>query len=289
MKRIAHETAYRLAYTVIRIVSLLPMQVLYAVSTFVFIQMYYLFPYRKRVVIQNISRSFPEKRYKEVEEITRQFYRSFTDYFAEIVKSASRPPVKMKKMIGFENFELVDRYIRQGRNVIACMGHCGNWEMMNALPLALPVNMYAVYKPLRLRLMDRFMQRLRSRFGMQLIPSRSVVRHILSHKDNPSLYLFLADQCPGQPDERYRFTFLDQVTYSLPGAEKLARSTGSAVVYIHIVQLSRGNYRMTCLPICDDAVLTRETEITHRYVNLLEENIRERPYGWLWTHKRWKR
>ena len=31
------------------------------------------------------------------------------------------------------------------------------------------------------------------------------------------------------------------------------------------------------------------TSPTNRYFTLLEENIKEEPYLWLWTHKRWKR
>lgn len=289
MKKIIDETIYQFVYILIRIVGLLPMQVLYALSTFAFIQIYYLFPYRRKVVIQNISRSFPEKRYGEVGEISRQFYRSFIDYFAEIIKATSSPAGDMRKRIEFENFELVTRHTAEGKNVIACMGHCGNWEMMSILPLEVSVHTHAVYQPLSSLSIDKLMRKIRSRFGMRLIPAQSVVRHILSNKANPSLYLFLADQCPVHLDERFRFPFLNQITYSFPGAEKLARSTGSAVVYIHVMQTSRGCYRMTCLPLCDDALLTSETEITHRYVNLLEENIQERPHGWLWTHKRWKR
>jgi KDO2-lipid IV(A) lauroyltransferase len=30
-------------------------------------------------------------------------------------------------------------------------------------------------------------------------------------------------------------------------------------------------------------------EITDRYAQLLEEQIREEPELWLWTHNRWKR
>jgi KDO2-lipid IV(A) lauroyltransferase len=33
----------------------------------------------------------------------------------------------------------------------------------------------------------------------------------------------------------------------------------------------------------------REGLITQKYVELLTENITEQPYGWLWTHRRWKK
>jgi len=74
-----------------------------------------------------------------------------------------------------------------------------------------------------------------------------------------------------------------------PGVEKLARSTDSAVVYMSITRVSKGRYRVECLPVCGQAKQTGETEIIKRYAKLLEETIRKDPSGWLWTHKRWKR
>jgi len=133
------------------------------------------------------------------------------------------------------------------------------------------------------------MIKLRSRFGMKLIRDREVVRHILSKNSNPAVYLFLADQSPRIQEEKYRFTLLNQETYFFSGMEKLARTGRSAVVYLHITQVSKGNYKITCMPICSKAGSMKEGEITQKYIDLLTENIKEEPYGWLWTHKRWKR
>lgn len=239
--------------------------------------------------IQNLSRSFPDKRYGEISFIAKKFYSNFAAYFAEIIKSISVPIEVFNKKIIFENTELIDRHVNDGRNIIACMGHCGNWEMLNFMPCKLRHDMYAVYKPLRSGVMNRMMIKLRSRFGMKLIPDKSIVRHILTKKSSPAVYLFLADQCPRIKEERYKFEFLSQETYVFSGMEKLARASRSAVIYLHVTQLSKGKYKITCKPVCSDAVAVNEGEITRKYVDLLTENIKDEPYGWLWTHKRWKR
>jgi KDO2-lipid IV(A) lauroyltransferase len=189
----------------------------------------------------------------------------------------------------YENLELIDKHVNDGRNVIACLGHCGNWEMLNFMPYKLRYDMYAVYKPLRSEVMNELMIKLRSRFGIKLIPDKSVIRHILTQKSSAAVYLFLADQCPRIKDDKYKFELLHQETYVFSGMEKLARISQSAVIYLHIAQLSKGNYKITCIPIYSEAKSINEGEITRRYVDLLTENIKEEPYGWLWTHKRWKR
>lgn len=279
---------YRGAYCVAYTLSMLPMAFLYAMATLVFFLAYYMPGYRKTVVIQNIARSFPAMQYGEIRCVARKFYTCFTAYFAEIVKGISVPAEVMDKRVVFENLELLDRHVSSGRNVIACLGHCGNWEMLNFMPYKLRHDMYAVYKPLRSQVVNKLMLKLRSRFGMKLIPDKAVVRHMLTQRSAPAIYLFLADQCPRIKEDKYKFELLNQETYVFSGMEKLARMSHSAVVYLHIAQRSKGNYRITCMPVCPEAGSAKEGEITQKYVDLLTENITEDPCGWLWTHKRWK-
>ncbi|MDQ0967692.1 KDO2-lipid IV(A) lauroyltransferase [Flavobacterium sp. W4I14] len=289
LKQTIQTSVYKAAYVTVYALSLLPMSFLHAMASLTFFAAYYLIGYRKEVVIQNVARSFPEKRYGEVQAIVKKFYSCFTAYFAEIIKSVSDPAEFLDKKITFENLELVDYYINSGRDVIACLGHCGNWEMLNFMPYKIPHKVYAIYKPLSSAAMNKLMVKVRSRFGMELIPDSAVVRHVLAKKSPPALYLFLADQCPATKEEKYRFTLLHQDTYVFSGMEKLARADRAAVVYLHITQVSKGSYNVTCMPVCADAGALTEGEITQKYINLLTENIREEPYGWLWTHKRWKK
>lgn len=289
MKQALQSLVYRSLYGVVYILSLTPMAFLYAVASLTFFITYYIIGYRKAVVIQNMARSFPDKQYGEIRGIEKKFYACFANYLAEIIKSTSAPAEVLDKKIIFENLELVDRHINAGRNVIACMGHCANWEMLNFMPYKLNHEVYAVYKPLRSEVMNRLMIKTRSRFGMKLIRDKSVIRHILTQKSSPAIYLFLADQRPQIKEEKYKFKFLNQETYVFSGMEKLAHTSGAAVIYLHLTQLSKGNYRISCVPVCSEAASINEGEITQKYVSLLAENIKEEPYGWLWTHKRWKR
>lgn len=289
MKQAIQTVTYRTVYALTYTVSLLPMLFLYTMASFSFFLVYYLPGYRRSVVTQNISRSFPGMRYGEIQAVSKEFYTCFTAYFAEIIKAVSTSVNVLDKKITFENLGLIDQYINSGKNVIACMGHCGNWEMLNFMPYKIEHEVYAVYKPLKSKIINRLMIRLRTRFGMKLIANKSIVRHILSKKTSPAIYLFLTDQSPKTKEKKYKFTLLNQETYIFSGMEKLARASQSAVVYLHITQLSKGNYKISFLPVCSSAELTKEGEITQKYVELLTKNIKEKPYSWLWTHKRWKR
>jgi KDO2-lipid IV(A) lauroyltransferase len=111
---------------------------------------------------------------------------------------------------------------------------------------------------------------------------------MLSRDTPASVYFFLADQCPRIVNGENRCTFLHQETGMYRGIEKLARKTDSAVLYFHITHSKRGHYFIECIPVCESARLESE-EIIPRYIRLLENNIKEIPHGWLWTHRRWKR
>src|SRR5690606_16739590 len=253
IKQALQRVAYSSVYTVTYVISLLPMGFLYAMASFTFFLAYHVIGYRKAVVFQNVARSFPEKRYGEVHAIVKKFYACFVAYFAEIVKSVSAPAEVLDKKIIVENLELIDQYINSGRNVIVCLGHCGNWEMLNFMPYKTRHEVYAVYKPLRSGTINKLMIKLRSRFGMKLLADSAVIRHILSKSSSPAVYLFLADQCPRIKEEKYSFTLLNQETYVFSGMEKLARTARTAVIYLHITQLSKGSYKIACLPVCANA------------------------------------
>lgn len=276
-------------YAGVYLTSLLPMALLYRISAVLSFIMLYIIPYRKRIVIQNLSRSFPEKNYDEIACIMNQFYRSFTDNVVEILKTFSISAEKQKNKVTITGMDLIWQQLSENKHVIISVGHCANWELLTVLSLYASGNMYAAYKPLKNKVMDRLFLTLRSRFGMNLVPAKSVARHILSNHNNPSIYFLIADQCPLQVEEKYRVTLLNQTTSMFTGVEKLARSVDAAVMYMHVTRSGRGLYNVEYKPICLESGKSNDTEIIRRYSLLLEQNIREKPSDWLWTHKRWKR
>ncbi len=281
--------AYYFVYVPLFLVSLLPMWLLYGISYIAYLFVYHLTPYRKGVVRTNLRNSFPEKSEDELKEICRKFYRLFADRVFEVIKLMSLTTAGLDKMITLKNVELLDRYYDEKRSVIAVMGHCGNWETLNVLPLKLKQKINTAYKPLSSSIFDRWFIDMRNRFFMTSIPAQRIAKHILSNKEKPELYLFLADQCPERVNEKYRFMFLNQPTAMYNGMEKLAVGTDSVVVYIHVCMDSRGHYTMTYRPLCENPKETEETDITRKYAQMLEDNIKEQPHIWLWSHRRWKR
>jgi Kdo2-lipid IVA lauroyltransferase/acyltransferase len=303
-----------LLFNIARLISFLPFSWLYSISRFVAFILRKPAGYRKSVIIQNLSRSFPGLRYREINAISDAFYLHFADVFTEVIKSISLPRSAMKKRFRIENPEVLMQYYHDNRNIIGLTGHLANWEWLSIVPSLYPFNCYTLYKPLRSKVAEGIMTRIRLRFGMKLLPMSNAARYILSHKEGKALYIFIGDQSPARVENAHQFNFLNQQTTFFTGGAKLAKATKAAVVYISIRKVIRGYYTVRFIPIDVEynekpvkqtidtvqkpgkdmaetvSVKLPDTEIgiLENYARLLEEDIKANPVHWLWSHKRWK-
>ncbi len=63
---------YSLIYPLIWILSILPLRILYFISDVIYVLLYYIIGYRKKVVRHNLKLSFPEKSAKELLKIEKK-------------------------------------------------------------------------------------------------------------------------------------------------------------------------------------------------------------------------
>ncbi len=249
--------------------------------------LYRILRYRYAIVLQNLSRSFPERSYADISRVAAGFYRHFCGIFVEMGLMFFVSERKMKTRVKVKNPELLEQYHAHGRNIIIMLGHYGNWESLNILPRYFDFNLYAVYKPLSNPFFNRVMQRLRSRFGLRLVPMHKVGRQMLTKKTQAGAYILVSDQFP--PHEAHTVRFLHQPTRVITGAERLAKTTGAVVVYASVKKTAGpADWEISFRLICDAPAVSPPYEITRQFTEFLEEDIRENPQYWLWTHRRWK-
>ena len=128
---------YYLVYVFWFLASLLPLRVLYFFSDLNYLLLYFVFRYRRKIVRNNLTSSFPEKSTKEIISIEKEFYRHFCDLFAETIKLFSISEKQMRQRLTFENAEMINAYLGQGRSVSLFLGHYCNWEWISSIPLCL--------------------------------------------------------------------------------------------------------------------------------------------------------
>jgi Kdo2-lipid IVA lauroyltransferase/acyltransferase len=281
---------YYLFYPIYSLINLLPLRVLYLLSDFLFLILYYFPSYRRNVVETNLKNAFPEKSEKERKDIEKRFYKHLADMFVETFKVKSLSRKELEKRFTYTGLEIVNRLYDEKRDIIAVLGHYNNWELSVLMGERMKSKAFVIYKPLRNKNFDRLINSQRTRFGLGITPMSMVIKEILrARKDNiNTISMFLADQSPPRNEIQYWTTFLNQDTAVYTGAEKIARKYNMAVVFFHIRKIKRGHYNMEVEELINNPEDLPENMITEAHVRRLEEIIRENPEYWAWSHRRWK-
>ncbi|MCB2218766.1 MAG: lysophospholipid acyltransferase family protein [Bacteroidetes bacterium] len=286
MKRIASNIV---AY-LIKGFSKLPLRLLYVFGDLLYLLMFYIIRYRRKVVHHNLVMSFPEKSTQEIHNITRKFYRHFSDLMIESLKNAGDTGKKIPKRIHYKNADLLHKIYEQGKSIILYAGHYGNWEWLSVLPITFRFKMIAFYQPLSNSVIDDLIKKSRERYGIVAVPSASAYKALKTYNDEgiQTLSLVLGDQSPPANGNKVWLPFLNRETAFLVGAGKIAKKLDHSVVFPHFRKISRGNYEIEFILIQPEADSQSENPYIKGYARQLESSILSNPPLWLWSHRRWK-
>lgn len=275
------------------LLALLPFRVLYILSDVLYFFVCHVFKYRRRILRKNMKDSFPEKSSDELHDIERGFYHYFCDYIVETLKLMTISKEQLLKRMTFKGTDTISEIVEEGQSCAVYLGHLGNWEWITSLPywISEKGQCCQIYHPLENAEMDKLMTGVRERQGALCIPMAESLRRIVEFKkaNRPIVIGYIADQVPFWNNIHHWCDFLHHDTPVLTGSEKLIKKTRQAVFYGYVTRTKRGHY------VCDMQLITRhpeqmaDYELTDIYFQRLEENIREVPSLWLWTHNRWKR
>lgn len=283
---------FYILYAFLRVISFLPMKVLYLISDFTYFFVYYLVRYRKKVVRKNLTNAFPEKTLQEIICIEKKFYHFLCDVIFEVIRQIHAPVSELKERIVFENLDLVLRHKEEGRSVMLMTSHYCNWEWGSWLALYMPddFKLYPVYQKLKDKHFDALMLKLRSLSGARYIEKDELIRTMFNMRKSGinGVIGMISDQSPAKRNIRFRMQFLNQDTPVFLGTEQLAKKYNYPVYYVNIRRVKRGYYHYEVVPVTENPAETSEYEITTKFMKYLEACIRENPEFWLWSHNRWK-
>jgi KDO2-lipid IV(A) lauroyltransferase len=282
--------AYYLLLPLIYALSLLPFRVLYLLSDGVYVLLYYVLGYRKKVVLRNLRNSFPGKDEAEINRICKNFYHYLCDLFLETFKTLTISKTAMVKHCRFTpaTLALFRQMNEEKKSVVLVMGHKGNWEWAgNTFSILCPQQLYVIYHPLANKYFNGLMYRMRTRFGTRLIAMQDTFRDMVQNRNEVNATAFIADQAP-QPKTAQWLNFLHQDTPVFKGTEKIAQKLNYPVIYVTVQREKRGYYTVSAALLTATPATEKDGEITAAHTRKLEEDIVAQPATWLWSHKRWK-
>ncbi|MDF2156778.1 lysophospholipid acyltransferase family protein [Algoriphagus sp. CAU 1675] len=273
-----------------RLLSRLPLSVLYLFTDVLYLLARFVIRYRKNVIEENLRFAFPELNELERKTIRNRFYRNFTDTFAETIKMLTISEKELRQRFQVVNQEAIDGEVLAGKSALMMAGHIFNWEMaILGVALQTKVTAETVYLKLNNPFFNRLMLEIRTHFGGVMTEKKDFRKSMISLRSEPRILHLAADQRPPGKEKRYQRLFMNRPAYFFEGGEFMAKRMGLPVFFGKITKLKRGHYRMEFSKLAEPPYeQDAPHSITDEFCRRLEENIRNQPELYLWSHKRWK-
>ena len=268
------------------------------------------FRYRRDVVMTNIGRSFPEKDYAELKSIAKKFYIHFATVYTTMIWFSAcrgekgRRRLQKAHLVKITTPEVIRRLLENRTQLMVLSSHTGHFEALGGFALfdesgtaGFDSTQFGVtYKKLKSRFWDQVIEYIRLAPIADIpgvegyLESEQVLRFALSHKDRRYVYCFNTDQYPYQGKAvAIPVQFMNQQTMAMKGAATLARKLDMNVAYMRHRCNEDGSFEISIIHVAEPASSLSPEEIMQKYYQLLEEDLRQQPWNYLWTHKRWKK
>ena len=277
-----------ISYIILRITivlfGLLPWFVLRPMGNLIYVVLYHIIKYRRKVVWLNLRRAFPKKSFDTLKGIEKRYYKYLVNVLIETLKG-----MHLRNQHIHQRFILdqqLDALLSGDKKVILVGAHQGNWEWACRVGGLISTNpFYVLYSPLKNKYISQFIQRSRERSNAKLIPFSDV--HAIRNQQKGALML-LGDQSPSNPRRAHLVVFFDQPTYFLRGPAYFAKKWNVPIYFVHIHGSRDQSFVVDLHLIAEQDSQLTEKEITQKYAHELEKSIQKKPHNWLWSHRKWK-
>lgn len=281
---------FLLVYPVLWCISMLPFRLLYFVSDCIYVLVYYIIGYRKKVVRQNLALALPHLSEKERLVIEKKSYHHLVDGFLEMIKTMTISDKEINKRFKFTNMELYHEYEAKGKSIAIFCAHYSSYEWLLIMNKHIKFKGFGIYKTIRNKYFDKLVRDIRGKFDATLIDTKETTKVMIdNHKKGIlGVYGFAADQSPKVSKAFHWTKFMGIEVPVHTGAEMLAKRMDMNVLFVKGEKLGRGMYQATFVPMVDNPKEVPNYELTDMFFRMVEQQILEKPEYYLWTHKRWK-
>lgn len=255
--------------------------------------LYYLFPYRKKVITRNISllkAHYPDINLR-TEDLVRLNYNHLACLILEVLSLPQLSDDELKKLIHFEETSPILDKLKQEKSAVILTAHLGNWELFaTSLGVLVGEPVHFVTKKLTSPSTNRYMHQMRETFGNRMIPmeySRLVLNETL--KEGKKIGL-AGDQ--NAPLESFWETFLGLPVPIFLGAASFSLKNNAPLYFLAHIRQSDGTFKIVGEKVKSDDLDPSKKEslyiLTTRHFRILEDLIHHYPDQYYWIHKRWK-
>mgnify|MGYP005839001907 CR=1 FL=1 len=246
--------------------------------------------YRRRDADEALRCALPHLCAADRRRVLSKMYRHLGSNVIEMLRLEKAGRAYVAENMEWSGREHLDAARARGRGVLMLSAHTGNWELgITALP-ALGYPASVVVKRIRASRVNARIERIRTLFGLRVLPSQGAYRDCLRALRRNDVLGFVLDQNRTIHDGIF-VEFFGRPACTSPGLAHMAAVSGAPVVPVFMERLEDGRHRYNIRPPLTppsgrdpDAL----AEATQRYCREIEDFIREHPEQWIWIHRRWK-
>lgn len=278
-----------LAPYLIKLLSILPLRILYGLTWLLYLLLFYVLRVRKQLTLQNLKASFSEYSETERLQLAKNHYKSACMVIAETIKSFSLSKRQIKERVEFKNLEILEKYLSNNQSVIVVTAHYCNIEWA-LLACAQHINypMDIIYRTQRVSWLEKLFYELRTRFGITPLAMETCIAESVKRSKITRMIAMAADQSPKRNDTPYWQTFLNRETAFHTGTEKIAKAFKYPLVFMSMKRTRKGYYEATLKLLAEPPYSAQPNQIMQKYISELEALVVESPKDWLWAYRRWK-
>lgn len=246
---------------------------------------------RARVTEAQIAFAFPDKSAEEVKRLARESYENLGRTSLEAALMERRSPQELLDL--FEQVEHFDEFeiaLRENRGALLITGHLGNWELGGSYIAARGVPVDAIARHMSNRVFERYLTRVRQRFGVTVVFDDAAVRHIPRSLRSNRVVGMLADQGVAGLASVY-VPFFSRLAKTPRGPAVFALKLNVPVLFVVPVRLPSGRYRLVVERLEVDDTGDREADVVAlvaKYTARMEYWVSQYPGQYFWQHRRWK-
>lgn len=247
----------------------------------------------RRVALDNLRTAYPELDEPTREEMGQACFESFGMLLTDFLCSTKLDAEQYLERFEVEGLHHLEAAEAEGKGVLLLTGHLGNWEAL-AQYLALSGRSVSfVARPMDNPHMEEDFRQLRERFGNRSIPKRKAARGSLKVLRDRGTVGILMDQRV-HPREGKAYPFFGKPAYTTTMPARLSLKTGAPAVLIFGIPIDdwqRCKIVVHAPIVPDPGIESSEAAVdrlTSRYLEIIEQTIREQPDLWLWMHRKWR-
>lgn len=246
---------------------------------------YKLIKKRREIAMYNLSVAFPEKKEKELEEISKKSFQVMIKAF--LCTLWFDKYLKNKNRIKIVNQEKVDKIYSKKQKLIVATMHMGNMEA--SIKATANYDILTVAKAQRNPYINEYMKKNRSKYiNIEIIEkSKNTSRELLKKINENKIIALFSDH----RDKGTMVNFFEKEAKAPTGAVSMAIKYDIPLLLVYNILDENNN---TTIFISDEIILEKSNDFkkdvqkgTQKLINEIEKVIKKHPEQWMWFHDRW--